>query len=130
MVMDFYNGGELFFHLKKMKKFTEQVIQFITAEIILALEYLHNNNIIYRDLKPENILFDKNGHVRLTDFGLAKKIISYTNSWCGTPEYLAPEMIISDKKHSFPVDCWSLGTLIYEILFGYPPFYNENRYIM
>lgn len=92
----------------------------------MALEYLHNElDIVYRDLKPENILLDGDGHIKLTDFGLSKNTkLSY--SFCGTPEYLAPEILLG-HGHSKEVDWWSLGCLIYEMLAGYPPFQNKNR---
>lgn len=88
--------------------------------------YLHCQNVIYRDLKPENILLDAEGHIRITDFGFAKQISDRTWTLCGTPEYLAPE-IIQSKGHGKPVDWWALGILIYEMLAGYPPFYDETH---
>jgi serine/threonine protein kinase len=126
MVMDFLNGGELFFHLRKEQTFKEDRIRFYAAEIILGLEALHQHDIIYRDLKPENILLDEDGHIRLTDFGLSKQGINYLNNdqtttICGTPEYLAPEIVIGEG-HGRAVDWWSLGILIYEMLVGRPPF--------
>lgn len=94
--IDFLNGGELFYHLRKETRFTEERSVFYAAEMLLALECLHNNGIIYRDLKPENVLLDSEGHIKLTDFGLSK-IIKHkdelTSSFCGTPEYLAPEIV-------------------------------------
>lgn len=109
--MEYLPGGELFFHLRKAKRFTEQVMAFYAAELILALECLHKNNIIYRDLKPENILFDAKGHIKITDFGLSKEGVAFGNkkaySFCGTYEYLAPE-IIKGVGHDKAVDWWSL----------------------
>ena len=108
--MDFLNGGELFYHLKKEGRFSEHRTQFYAAEILLALECLHKNGIIYRDLKPENVLLDSDGHIKLTDFGLSKQgVIGNRNTYtfCGTPEYLAPE-IVKGKGHSKAVDWWSL----------------------
>lgn len=95
-VIDFLNGGELFFHLRKESKFTEARTRFYAAEIILALGCLHSNGIVYRDLKPENVILDSEGHIKLTDFGLSKLAVGgdkLTYTFCGTPEYLAPEIV-------------------------------------
>ena len=124
IISEFMQGGELFFHLRKEKRFTNEKARFYLVEIILALEYLHNNKMIYRDLKPENILIDKTGHIKLTDFGLSKilkkpKEKAYTI--CGTPQYLAPE-IISNKGYDYSVDWWSLGCVLYEMLVGRAPY--------
>jgi len=126
LVMDFMPGGELFMHLKRMKKFEEDIARFYASEVVLAIEYLHETlDIVYRDLKPENVLLDAEGHIKLTDFGLSKTMkLSY--SFCGTPEYLAPEILLG-QGHSKEVDWWSLGCLIYEMLAGYPAFQNKNR---
>ena len=120
MVLDYMAGGELFFWLKKDKKFSENRCRLYTAELTCALEALHTANIVYRDLKPENILLDEAGHLRITDFGLAKGNITGagaeggTKTFCGTPEYLAPE-ILENKGHGKAVDWWALGTLLYEV---------------
>lgn len=131
MVLDYINGGELFFHLKKEGKFSEERVRLYSAEIALALHHLHSMDIVYRDLKPENILVDSDGHICITDFGLSKEISPEegTNTFCGTPEYLAPE-VLKGQGHGTPVDWWSLGTLIYEMLTGLPPYYSQNINIM
>ena len=109
-VIDFLNGGELFYHLRREQRFSEDRARFYAAEILLALECLHKNGVIYRDLKPENVLLDSEGHVKLTDFGLSKireKENELTYTFCGTPEYLAPE-IIKNEGYSKEVDFWAL----------------------
>jgi serum/glucocorticoid-regulated kinase 2 len=130
--MDFINGGELFYHLKKDGRFEEERVRFYAAECLLALEHLHTQGIIYRDLKPENVLIDAEGHIKITDFGLSKvglPINEQTSSFCGTPEYLAPE-VIKGGGYSFGVDIWSLGLVVYEMLCGHHPFKlkNKNKY--
>ncbi len=131
LVMDYLTGGELFFHLKNERRFSESRSKFYTAEIALGLGHLHSHNIIYRDLKPENILLDKDGHIKLTDFGLSKRYVEGTqaNTFCGTPEYLAPE-VVTGMGHGKAVDWWSLGILLFEMLVGLPPFYSENVNLM
>lgn len=123
--IDYVPGGELFKYLKKSGKFTFDQTKFYAAEVLLGLEHLHSKlGVIYRDLKPENILVDANGHIKLTDFGLSKEGLKKTNSFCGTPEYLAPE-VIEHKGHTHLVDYWTFGCLIYEMLSGHPPFQSK-----
>ena len=95
------------------------------AEIALAVEYLHSKQIAHRDLKPENVLIGADGHVRLTDFGFAKKIEDKTYTFCGTPDYLAPEIILG-QGYDRGADWWAFGVLLFELLTGYPPFYDTN----
>ncbi|WKY15943.1 hypothetical protein Q1695_000986 [Nippostrongylus brasiliensis] len=128
-VVDHLNGGELFSHLQKDKTFSESRSRFYAAQIASAIGYLHENNIIYRDLKPENLLLDKHGYLVLTDFGLCKEGMtptSVTNTFCGTPEYLAPEIILK-KPYDVAVDWWCLGCVLYEMLYGLPPFYSRDH---
>lgn len=125
MIMDYVVGGELFSHLRRSGRFEDDVAKFFAAEIVLALEYMHSHNIAYRDLKPENILLDGEGHIKITDFGFAKVVDKKTWTLCGTPEYLAPE-IIQNEGHGKSVDWWALGVLIFEMLVGYPPFYDNH----
>ncbi|KIY52197.1 AGC/Akt protein kinase [Fistulina hepatica ATCC 64428] len=128
LVMSFINGGELFYHLQREGKFDQNRSRYYAAELLCALEHLHGFNVVYRDLKPENILLDYTGHIALCDFGLCKLNMSAkekTNTFCGTPEYIAPELLES-QGYTKTVDWWTLGVLLYEMMTGLPPFYDEN----
>ncbi|CAJ1327340.1 unnamed protein product [Effrenium voratum] len=127
MMLEYVNGGELFSYLRREGRLPNDHVRFYSGEIVLVFGYLHNLHIIYRDLKPENVLLDSDGHVKLTDFGFAKVVEERTWTLCGTPEYLAPE-VIQSKGHGKGVDWWALGILLFEMLAGYPPFYDENPF--
>ncbi|XP_068155508.1 RAC serine/threonine-protein kinase-like [Drosophila tropicalis] len=131
-VMQYVNGGELFWHLSHERIFTEERTRFYGAEIISALGYLHSQGIIYRDLKLENLLLDKDGHIKVADFGLCKEDITYgrtTRTFCGTPEYLAPE-VLDDNDYGQAVDWWGTGVVMYEMICGRLPFYNRDHDVL
>lgn len=127
--LEYASGGEMFYHLQNRGTIPIDEVRLYAAELSLALNYLHNLHIIYRDLKPENVLLDSQGHIKLTDFGLAKSLSEYSNTtstFCGTSEYIAPE-ILSRKPYGTEIDWWALGIFTYELLFGETPFYNDNK---
>ena len=121
MLLELALGGELFTVLRNANKFEEPQGRFYAACVCSAFSYMHDLSIVYRDLKPENLLFDAEGYMKVVDFGFAKKITDRTWTLCGTPEYLAPE-IITNKGHNLAVDWWAFGILIFEMLVGQPPF--------
>ena len=121
-LMELVKGGNLFGFLKEKRTFSEDVARFYSAEVVLALEYLHEEmKVIYRDLKPENILVGEDGHIKLSDFGLSKIGFSYKGSIKGTPDFIAPE-VFKNETFSKMVDYWSLGCLVYEMIYGQPVF--------
>lgn len=130
MVLELVQGGDLFGRLDRVEKLDNHSARFYMAGTLLALDHLHERNIVYRDLKPENLLIDHRGYIKLADFGLAKKIPpdGKTFTVCGTPEYMSPELI-GRKGHNKAVDYWSIGILIFEMLSGMPPFYDDNPMI-
>lgn len=121
IAMELISGGELFKYLRSVGKFNKGQTKFYAAQVALMWEFMHSKNVIYRDLKPENLLIDKYGYLKLADFGFAKIVSARTYTLCGTPEYLAPEVILN-KGHGKAVDWWTLGVLIYEMLVGIDPF--------
>ncbi len=130
LVLDYCPGGELFFHLSRFRRFPERVARFFAAELLLAIGHIHKRGIIFRDMKPENVLLDADGNVKLGDFGLAKCGIVHplegALSMCGTPEYMAPE-VLAQAGHGFCVDYWGLGMILYEMMTGLPPWYTTDR---
>jgi len=122
--IEYVQGGELFTHLRRQKRFGKVQASFFAAQVVLMLEHLHSNNVVYRDLKPENLLIDSMGYLKLSDFGFAKIVKERTYTLCGTPEYIAPE-ILRNQGHGKGADWWALGVLIYEMLVGIDPF-NAN----
>eukprot|EP00392_Amoebophrya_sp_AT5.2_P011771 g11856.t1 len=127
IVMEVVTGGELFTHLRKANRFPDETAKFYSGHVAEAFHHIHTLNIVHRDLKPENLLIMNNGYSKLTDFGFAKVVEpgSRTYTLCGTPEYIAPEVLLN-KGHSKPVDWWTLGILIYEMVVGQPPFCDED----
>lgn len=122
MLLEFIQGGELFNLLWNKGGYVSiNSAIFYSSCVLSGLSYLHDRSICYRDLKPENLMIDKNGYIKIIDFGFAKEVVDKTYTLCGTPEYLAPELVIG-KGHNKGVDYWALGILIYEMLVGYSPF--------
>lgn len=132
LILEYLSGGELFMQLQKERMLMEDTAIFYLSQVLLAIQHLHNCGIIYRDLKPENIMLDSEGHVKLTDFGCVKESdsdeINYT--FCGTIEYMAPEIINRSGRHGKEVDWWSFGILCHDMLTGSPPFTGNNRKIV
>ncbi|KAF8822612.1 AGC kinase, partial [Cardiosporidium cionae] len=123
--INYYAGGEFFFYLRQQGQLENDQAKFYAAQVCEIFDYLHSLHIIYRDLKPENLLIGKDGYLKLADFGFAKVVKERTYTLCGTPEYIAPEMLLN-KGHSKPLDWWTLGILIYEMLVGRPPFFDDE----
>ncbi|XP_059394072.1 protein kinase C delta type-like [Carassius carassius] len=128
-VMEYLNGGDLMFHIQDKGRFDLYRTTFYAAEIICGLQYLHSKGIIYRDLKLDNVMLDKDGHIKIADFGMCKENMLGENratTFCGTPDYIAPEILLG-QKYSFSVDWWSFGVLLYEMLIGQSPFQGDDE---
>lgn len=127
LLLEYIPGGELFKIIRSWHRLPPNIARFYLAEVVLGVEYLHSRNIVHRDLKSENILLDADGHVKLIDFGFSKRVDEKTWSLCGTPEYIAPEILLS-KGHNAAVDWWSIGVIMFEMLTGRPPFFGDSHY--
>ncbi|KAH0518009.1 Protein kinase C theta type [Microtus ochrogaster] len=128
-VMEYLNGGDLMYHIQSCHKFDLSRATFYAAEIILGLQFLHSKGIVYRDLKLDNILLDRDGHIKIADFGMCKENMlgdAKTNTFCGTPDYIAPEILLG-QKYNHSVDWWSFGVLLYEMLIGQSPFHGQDE---
>ena len=127
LVMDLLTGGDLRYHLCKLRHFSEEETKFFIACLLLGLQYIHSNNIIHRDIKPENLVFDEKGYLRITDFGVAKiRKEDNSSETSGTPGYMAPEVLMA-QNHSFPVDFFAIGVMGYEFMLGQRPYVGKNR---
>eukprot|EP01128_Nolandella_sp_AFSM9_P005324 TRINITY_DN254_c0_g1_i4.p1 TRINITY_DN254_c0_g1~~TRINITY_DN254_c0_g1_i4.p1 ORF type:complete len:392 (-),score=53.20 TRINITY_DN254_c0_g1_i4:364-1539(-) len=128
-ILEFVNGYEFFYLLRTAERYSRPHAAFYAGEVILALGYLHERNIAYRDLKPENVLVSLKGHVKLCDFGFAKTVEDRTWTMCGTPEYIAPEIVLG-LGHNKSADWWSLGVFVYEMIACHPPFYGNTSFVI
>uniref|UniRef100_A0A8C8FA33 Protein kinase C n=1 Tax=Oncorhynchus tshawytscha TaxID=74940 RepID=A0A8C8FA33_ONCTS len=128
-VMEYLNGGDLMFHIQDKGRFDLYRATFYSAEIIIGLQFLHSKGIIYRDLKLDNVMLDRDGHIKIADFGMCKENVFGENratTFCGTPDYIAPEILLG-QKYTFSVDWWSFGVLVYEMLIGQSPFQGDDE---
>ncbi|XP_033821885.1 protein kinase C, delta b [Periophthalmus magnuspinnatus] len=128
-VMEYLNGGDLMFHIQDKGRFDLNRATFYAAEIIVGLQFLHSKGIIYRDLKLDNVMLDKDGHIKIADFGMCRENVfgdTRATTFCGTPDYIAPEILLG-QKYTFSVDWWSFGVLVYEMLIGQSPFQGDDE---
>lgn len=126
LALELVSDGTLAARLRRVRRLDDDGASFYAAQLVSVLEHCHVRDVVYRDLKPENVLLASDGYAKLTDWGFAKVVRDQTYTLCGTPFYIAPE-VLQNKGHGKPADCWSLGVLVYEMLVGYPPFVDEDR---
>ncbi len=124
-MLEFVPGGEFFVFIRKKEQLKANIAAIYSSHVVIMLSLLHSQKIVYRDLKPENLLFSPNGYLKLSDFGFCKLVKFRTFTLCGTPEYIAPEILLN-QGHGLPVDYWALGVLIYEMHYGIDPFSSED----
>eukprot|EP00770_Monocercomonoides_exilis_P008477 MONOS_8435.1-p1 / transcript=MONOS_8435.1 / gene=MONOS_8435 / organism=Monocercomonoides_exilis_PA203 / gene_product=protein kinase A / transcript_product=protein kinase A / location=Mono_scaffold00317:60198-61352(-) / protein_length=268 / sequence_SO=supercontig / SO=protein_coding / is_pseudo=false len=125
LILEYCPGGDFFTVRQQFDHLKPSVCRYYAAQMVTALERLHKEHVAYRDLKPENVLLDADGQLKLTDLGFAKEIRDLTFTLCGTPDYIAPELVLG-KGHDIGVDYWALGVFIYEMMIGIPPFYSDS----
>lgn len=129
LMFEFCQGGELFTHLRNLGTFKEEFVRFYLAEVVLALGYMHEYGMVHRGVRPESVLLSSGGHVRLVGLDYAKRVTNgRTFTFCGAPDYVAPE-ILADKGYAESVDWWAFGVMAYELLFGYPPFFDKSPFL-
>ena len=127
IVMNLFSGGNLRYHLSIKRHFTEEQTKFLISSILIGLEYIHSQNILFRDLKPENLVFDNKGYLLITDFGIAKRYtINNKKDTSGTVGYLAPE-VLCNVNHGFSIDYYSIGIITYELIFGHRPYLGKSK---
>jgi serine/threonine protein kinase len=127
MYLEYAKCGDLISALQKFQRFPVSLVRFYAAQVVLALEHLHSKSLIYRDLKPENILIGDDGYIKLADFGFIKRLAPWDRAYtfCGTPEYMAPE-IVAGGGYGHSVDFWALGIMMFELMYGRPPFMGDD----
>ena len=129
LILEYASNGTLFHYLKKVKRIPEEEAFIFFFQTAVGIDYLHKKKILHRDLKPENLLLDADRNIKVCDFGWSAELKGEKRqTYCGTPDYMCPEMVWSQDGYDHTVDLWALGVLIYEMLHGYPPFQGKTKY--